>query len=340
MCENLPTIQFGRPSTHQPASKRYRPEEHVAFVCQAGFKFNPNFNTVTCNSNGSWSQPPNCEPAQCTWHTAQPSGGVFMIRQAIHDLHAHQLVQLNSYNLPAVDRPYLYSSVVILTCQRGFVLVDKSITSTRCQANEQWTTPLPACKKIFCTVPSFPPNTLRGIGYSSQYRPGSRVPLESVIRTQCQPGYAAGGIQAAVQYQQCRENNQWSPIELCVLVTCPPPPIVANASPIQARANYSSGDYATYVCNPGYRFSTGFRARSLCTGKGTWYRIEPCQRVTCPRLSIPLNGQVLLSKKTAVVGTEASYSCHSGAVLIGGDSRHCSWDGTWTGTDPTCIGTS
>ena len=62
----------------------------------------------------------------------------------------------------------------------------------------------------------------------------------------------------------------------------------------------------------------------------------------CPTLSIE-NGMVQYdrdpSSSAAITGgTVATYSCADGYELVGEEKRTCLVDGTWTGTEPQCIG--
>lgn len=65
----------------------------------------------------------------------------------------------------------------------------------------------------------------------------------------------------------------------------------------------------------------------------------------CPDLVDPENGQVTYSPDILALfdfGTVATYQCHSGYALRGGDgTRTCGSDstiitGTWSGNAPTC----
>lgn len=60
--------------------------------------------------------------------------------------------------------------------------------------------------------------------------------------------------------------------------------------------------------------------------------------VSCPSLVAPANGSV--DRTTGMENDVARYSCDSNYVLTGNDSsttRTCQANGTWTGSDPTCV---
>ena len=54
--------------------------------------------------------------------------------------------------------------------------------------------------------------------------------------------------------------------------------------------------------------------------------------VLCSTLLSPSNGQVSLS------GSTATYSCDSKYQLVGDVTRTCQFDGTWSGSEPSCVG--
>ncbi len=56
--------------------------------------------------------------------------------------------------------------------------------------------------------------------------------------------------------------------------------------------------------------------------------------VMCPLLPAPANGDVAISSLLA--GGTAQYECDVGYALMGGATRTCQSDGTWSGSAPTC----
>lgn len=63
---------------------------------------------------------------------------------------------------------------------------------------------------------------------------------------------------------------------------------------------------------------------------------HPSPGITCPVLSNPANGQVLVDSR--VFGSVAIYVCDDGFVLVGEGTRVCSENGQWSGTEPQCEG--
>ena len=57
--------------------------------------------------------------------------------------------------------------------------------------------------------------------------------------------------------------------------------------------------------------------------------------VDCGTLTSPANGQVSYSGRTTFEHT-ATYSCHTGYVLVGNSNRTCQATGRWSGSASTC----
>ena len=53
----------------------------------------------------------------------------------------------------------------------------------------------------------------------------------------------------------------------------------------------------------------------------------------CPMLHNPDNGQITYTK----VGSVATYACLEGYTISGSETQTCQADGTWTGSQPTCV---
>ena len=92
-------------------------------------------------------------------------------------------------------------------------------------------------------------------------------------------------------------------------------------------------DVATYSCITNYVLS-GSETRT-CQSDGSWSGDAPtCTPIVCSNLPSPANGQVVIS--SLLVGSRATYTCSSGYVLVGEDTRTCQSDGNWSGRAPIC----
>ena len=61
--------------------------------------------------------------------------------------------------------------------------------------------------------------------------------------------------------------------------------------------------------------------------------------VDCATLTNPVNGQVSHTAGTTF-GQTATYNCNPGHILMGNNTRSCQATGVWSGSGPTCQGTS
>ena len=60
--------------------------------------------------------------------------------------------------------------------------------------------------------------------------------------------------------------------------------------------------------------------------------------VQCPDLDSPMSGSLLISGTGAGVYQETvTYACETGFNLVGMSERVCQSNGTWSGSDPTCL---
>ena len=57
--------------------------------------------------------------------------------------------------------------------------------------------------------------------------------------------------------------------------------------------------------------------------------------VDCGTLTNPTNGQVSHTGRTTF-GQTATYSCDTGYILVGDNTRTCQATGVWSRSEPTC----
>jgi hypothetical protein len=101
-----------------------------------------------------------------------------------------------------------------------------------------------------------------------------------------------------------------------------------------AALGLTTGSVATYMCNLGMTLK-GATTRT-CQADGTWSDAAPsCSSKDCGPLVAPKNGTVMTP--TTTFGATATYACMMGYGPSGSSTRTCQVDGTWTGTDPTCV---
>eukprot|EP00795_Rhopilema_esculentum_P000716 gene716-10430_t len=133
----------------------------------------------------------------------------------------------------------------------------------------------------------------------------------------------------------CDANGQWSGEEpSCQAVTCVTLGGLLNGQSSNGGTNFGSTN--RYTCNAGYQL-IGSAQRS-CQQDGTWSGTMPrCVRMTCQLLPNPANGKVVGT--SAVQGATVLFFCNPGYMLSSSSSnfRTCRADGSWTGSQPTCI---
>jgi len=96
------------------------------------------------------------------------------------------------------------------------------------------------------------------------------------------------------------------------------------------------GGMASYSCEDGYVL-VGERTQE-CTD-GLWRGPVPCcAEVECPDPVSPTSGYIEVSnfKGLYQFGSVATYRCNTGFILWGNASRHCTADGSWVGSPPSC----
>ncbi|CAH1252780.1 CSMD3 [Branchiostoma lanceolatum] len=159
-------------------------QDIVTFSCDSGYVRNGNFDT-TCQADGTWSNPvPTCTPRQCLPQLTAPTNGA-MSPLGPHTFPATVAFTCNtgytrngaadttcqadgSWNNPVptcdpVQCPVLrapmngtvtppgarnYNDVGTFACDVGFERV--GATSATCQANGQWSNPVPMCRPETC----------------------------------------------------------------------------------------------------------------------------------------------------------------------------------------------
>ena len=250
--------------------------------------------TRTCQSDGSWSgDAPTCTPIVCS-NLPSPANGQVVISSL------------------------LVGSRATYTCSSGYVLVGEE--SRTCQADGNWSGRAPTCLIVRCGGLSNPSN--------GRVRITNDVPGSTATYT-CNSGYTLVGGET----RTCQNDGTWSgSAPTCTRVVCSNLPSPANGQ-VSFSSGLAVGSRATYTCSSGYVL-VGEESRT-CQADGNWSGRAPiCRIVRCGGLNDPSNGQVRITND--VPGSTATYTCNSGYTLVGGETRTCQNDGTWSGSAPTC----
>ncbi|XP_050756933.1 P-selectin [Gymnogyps californianus] len=279
-----------------------------AFSCQTGFALmGPE--TRECTATGTWTgDAPRCEAITCPRLSAPDRG------------------ELNCSHLHG---DFTFGSTCVFSCQTGFVLT--GLESHECTAMGTWTGDAPRCKAITCPRLSAPD---RG-GLNCSHLHGDFA-FGSTCAFSCQTGFALMGPET----RECTATGTWTgDAPRCEAIACP---VLSAPDRGELNCSHLHGDFAfgstcAFSCQTGFALM-GPETRE-CTARGTWTGDAPrCEAIKCSALAIPKMGQAACSHLHGdfAFGSTCTFSCQTGFVLMGPESRECTATGTWTGDSPRC----
>ncbi|XP_053123530.1 CUB and sushi domain-containing protein 2 isoform X5 [Hemicordylus capensis] len=214
----------------------------------------------------------------------------------------------------------VFSSSIIYKCREGYY--STGVLSRHCTVNGTWTGTTPECTVINCGDPGVPANGLRL---------GSDFTYNKTVVFQCMPGYTMELDRASSL--TCTKDRTWNGTKpVCKAIVCKAPQVVPNGKVV--GSDFSWGSSVSYTCLEGYQLS--LPAVLTCEGNGTWSGDLPqCFPVFCGDPGIPAQGR--REDRGFSYRSSVSYSCSPPLVLVGSARRFCQSDGTWSGTQPSCI---
>uniref|UniRef100_A0A8C3UBV4 CUB and Sushi multiple domains 2 n=1 Tax=Catharus ustulatus TaxID=91951 RepID=A0A8C3UBV4_CATUS len=214
----------------------------------------------------------------------------------------------------------VFSSSIIYQCREGFY--STGVLSRHCTVNGTWTGTSPECTVINCGDPGVPANGLR-LGSDFTYN-------KSVV-FQCTPGFMMESDRAAAL--TCTKDRTWNGTKpVCKAITCRAPQAIPNGKVV--GSDFSWGSSVSYACLEGYQLS--LPAVLTCEGNGSWSgEIPQCFPVFCGDPGTPAQGR--REDRGFTYRSSVSFSCLAPLVLVGSARRFCQSDGTWSGTQPSCI---
>uniref|UniRef100_A0A8C6KRM5 CUB and Sushi multiple domains 1 n=1 Tax=Nothobranchius furzeri TaxID=105023 RepID=A0A8C6KRM5_NOTFU len=274
----------------------------VAIHCKRGFYLLGSA-VLTCQHNGLWDRPiPRCLAISCGDPGVPPNAVV------------------------SGTQSWTYGSVLQYSCLPGGVLVGN--TTRHCQEDGTWSGAPPYCTGVvsgICGDPGTPPHGVR-LG-------GEDFKTKSLLRFSCEAGYNLIGSAE----RTCLHNGSWSGTQpVCQAVSCGNP-----GTPTHGRIVFSDGitfgSSVAYACWEGFKTS-GLTTRH-CTTNGTWTGQPPdCVVISCGDPGPVANGIYLGSEFT--FNHTVTYRCNPGHSMElprpGFSILHCSKDGTWNQTKPSC----
>ncbi|KAM7423965.1 hypothetical protein PAMA_000362 [Pampus argenteus] len=353
----------GNPAHGRTNGSEFNLNDVVNFTCNRGYILSGNAR-AQCRLNGQWSSPlPVCKVVNCS-DPGHVENGVrqsglrypevfsYGITVAIHCKRGFYLLGsalLTCQHDGRWDRPiprclaiscgdpgvppnavvsgthsWTYSSVLQYSCLPGGVLVGN--TSRHCQEDGTWSGVPPYCTGVspgICGDPGIPPHGAR-LG-------GEEFKTKSLLRFICEAGYSLIGSAE----RTCLHNGTWSGTHpVCQAVSCGNP-----GTPAHGRIVFSDGitfgSSVAYACWEGFKTS-GLTTRH-CTTNGTWTGQPPdCTVISCGDPGPVANGIYLGSEFT--FNHTVTYRCNPGHLMEppGHNVLHCTKDGTWNQTKPSC----
>lgn len=211
---------------------------------------------------------------------------------------------------------YTFQKRIEYSCNEGFVL--DGDRSRVCLTNGSWSGITPVCKAVTCPVPPPLPN-----GRMS----GSDFGFRKEVQYHCNEGYNLQGVSTLT----CQSDGNWdSEAPRCEPVICGPPEDISHG--FLNGSDFTYGEYAQYVCFPGYELH-GNPLRQ-CLSNGSWSGSLPsCLLCECPAPQVQ-NGVVLGEDFSC--GKSAQFQCLEGFKLLGPSEITCETAGKWSAGFPRC----
>ncbi|XP_023489601.1 CUB and sushi domain-containing protein 2 isoform X1 [Equus caballus] len=251
----------------------------------------------TCQANGSWSG-------------TQPECGVISCGNPGTPSNARVMF----------SDGLVFSSSIVYECREGYYAT--GLLSRHCSVNGTWTGSDPECIVINCGDPGIPANGLR-LGNDFRYN--------KTVTYQCVPGYMMESHRVSVL--SCTKDRTWNGTKpICKAIMCKPPQLIPNGKVV--GSDFMWGSSVTYACLEGYQLS--LPAVLTCEGNGSWTgELPQCFPVFCGDPGVPPRGR--REDRGFSYRSSVSFSCQPPLVLVGSPRRFCQSDGTWSGTQPSCI---
>ncbi|XP_014113097.1 PREDICTED: P-selectin isoform X3 [Pseudopodoces humilis] len=227
---------------------------------------------------------------------------------------------------------FTFGSTCAFSCQTGFVL--RGPESRECTATGTWTGDETRCEAITCPVLRAPEQ-----GELNCSHLHGDFTFGSTCAFSCQTGFVLMGPES----RECTATGTWTGDETrCEAITCPvlSAPVQGELNCSHLHGNFTFGSTCAFSCQAGFVLM-GPESRE-CTATGTWTGDETrCEAITCPVLRAPEQGELNCSHLHGdfTFGSTCAFSCQTGFVLMGPESRECTATGTWTGDETRCEAT-
>ncbi|KAA0717588.1 CUB and sushi domain-containing protein 1 [Triplophysa tibetana] len=292
----------GNPANGRTNGSEFNLNDVVNFTCNTGYLLH-GASRAQCRMNGQWSNPlPLCKVVNCS----DPG----FVENAIR--HSQQRFP-ESFNC---------RNTVMYHCKRGFYLLGSSVLT--CRSNGFWDRSLPKCLSISCGDPGTPPFALMS---------GQKFTYRAVVHYLCGQGRSPVGNAT----RQCLEDGRWSGTPpYCSGDNpgfCGDPGIPPRGSRLGEEFRHKS--LLRFTCEAGYTL-IGSSERA-CLQNGSWSGTQPvCEAVSCGNPRTPAYAKIVFSDGM-LFSSSVTYACWEGYKTSGLTTRHCTTNGTWTGSAPDCI---
>uniref|UniRef100_A0AAZ3QFV8 CUB and Sushi multiple domains 2 n=1 Tax=Oncorhynchus tshawytscha TaxID=74940 RepID=A0AAZ3QFV8_ONCTS len=288
----------GNPSFGFTQGTQFNLNDIVHFACNTGYVLQGAVKSH-CQSNGQWSNTlPKCKIVNCT----EPGHVEDSVRQVTSEGPGR----------------YSFQTAVSYRCNPGYYLLGTSTLS--CQGDGTWDRTLPKCLLVLCDRPSMPPYAQIS---------GDRRTVGSVIRFSCIGQRTVIGNTT----RTCQLGGQWSgSLPHCSGESsglCGDPGIPGHG--IRLGEDFSVGSVVGFSCEQGYVLRGS--SERTCQPNSTWVGTQP----ECHGKITPRNSKIL-SHDGLVFSRSITYTCRDGYYSNGLLTRHCTVNGSWTGSMPECTG--
>ncbi|XP_048355110.1 CUB and sushi domain-containing protein 1-like isoform X3 [Sphaerodactylus townsendi] len=292
----------GNPANGLTQGSQFNLNDVAKFVCNTGYLLE-GASRSQCLANGQWSNAlPVCHIVNCT----DPGHLENSVRQ----------VQ------PSGPHRYSFGTTVTYLCNHGYYLLGTHVLT--CQGDGTWDRPLPQCLLVSCGHPGSPPYAqISGDAYT----------VGSVVRYSCLERRSLIGNST----RMCQLDGRWSgSLPHCsgrIQGLCGDPGIPSHG--IRHGGNDLGAESTVWFsCEPGYTLRGSLQR--LCQANGSWSGTQPeCEVISCGNPGTPSNARVV-SYDGLEFSKSIVYKCRDGYYSTGVLSRHCTVNGTWTGTAPEC----
>ncbi|XP_026879255.2 CUB and sushi domain-containing protein 1 [Electrophorus electricus] len=291
----------GNPANGRTNGNEFNLNDVVNFTCSEGYLLRGT-PRAQCRMNGQWSNPlPMCSVVNCS----DPG----FVENAVR--HSPQ----------RYPESFSYGHTVMYHCKRGFYLLGSPVLT--CQPNGLWDRSLPKCLPISCGDPGTPPFAMLS---------GRKFTNGAVVHYLCGQSRVLLGNGT----RQCQEDGHWSGSPpYCSggnLGFCGDPGVPPHGSRLGEEFRLRS--LLRFTCEAGYML-VGSSERT-CLQNGSWSGTQPvCEAVSCGNPGTPAFARIIFSDGM-LFSNSVTYACWEGYKTSGLTTRHCTTNGTWTGSAPDC----